>query len=167
MPETWMSPGGAMSFFGGEFLSSNFRFGSTARTLSELRAAGNVYSRRTSLDCISKMTDATQNAVAWRDAAGRIVAFRSIQLAICPIILAFAFLSKKSASAANNAAKFAIPAWLALYVGAGVWLNRFRCPRCGKLFYWRLERQGYMDRARRWRSCRHCGLQQGSGPDTT
>jgi len=108
------------------------------------------------------MTDSPLYAIAWRDAARRMIAFRSVQLVFFPIILAFAFLATKSASAADSAAKFVIPGWLALYGATGVWLNRFRCPRCGKLFYWRLERRGYLERAKKWRSCRHCGLEQGA-----
>ena len=43
---------------------------------------------------------------------------------------------------------------------AAVWVNRFRCPRCGKPYYWRL----HQTRLKNWRDCRHCGLAQGAIP---
>jgi hypothetical protein len=42
-------------------------------------------------------------------------------------------------------ALFAFLAWILGYVIAGIWLNRFRCPRCGKLYYWRLEWKGALE----------------------
>jgi predicted RNA-binding Zn-ribbon protein involved in translation (DUF1610 family) len=55
-----------------------------------------------------------------------------------------------------------IPAWFVGNIVAGIWLNRFRCPRCGNLFYWKWTWK--MERAKKWRECRHCGLKQDSGP---
>lgn len=49
-------------------------------------------------------------------------------------------------------------------MAAGVWLNRFRCPRCGKLYYWRWELKGYTVREKRWSDCRYCGLHQDELP---
>jgi predicted RNA-binding Zn-ribbon protein involved in translation (DUF1610 family) len=87
------------------------------------------------------MIAAESYAAARRDQRRRMLVFKTIQIAFFPIILSAAFLSLSRSLPRQ-------------------WLNRFRCPRCGNLYYWRLQWQGYMDRQKKWRDCRHCGLAQ-------
>jgi Transposase zinc-ribbon domain len=105
------------------------------------------------------MTDAGFYAASWRDRSRRMFVFKSAQIAFIPIIIGAAFLSARS-----SLVLLAIPLWLVVYLASAVWLNRFKCPRCGKLYYWRLERKGYLERQRKWRDCRHCGLHQDAEP---
>ena len=99
---------------------------------------------------------------AWRDRRRRMAVFRSIQIAFIPVIVGAAFASRRLSDAMLL---LLVATWFVAYMVAGVWLNRFRCPRCGQLYYWRLERKGYIDRLRKWRDCRHCGLEQDTSPD--
>jgi hypothetical protein len=107
------------------------------------------------------MTDVGLYAAAWHDRSRRMLLLKLAQIAFIPIIIACAFLSTRR----PNIALFVVPVWFVAYLIAGVWLNRFRCPRCGQLYYWRLERKGYMERQRKWRDCRHCGLHQDAEPE--
>jgi hypothetical protein len=106
------------------------------------------------------MTDLGLYAAAWRDRRRRMIIFKCVQIAFFPAVLLAAILPRRYAS--SFLAVFVV--WFLLYLATGVWLNRFRCPRCGKLYYWRLERKGYMDRQRQWRDCRYCGLHQDAEP---
>jgi hypothetical protein len=53
-----------------------------------------------------------------------------------------------------------VSALLIAFVIAAVWVNRFRCPRCGKLYYWKWPQT----KLKNWRDCRHCGLTQDAVP---
>jgi len=115
------------------------------------------------------MDEVARYAAAWKDRRRRFFVFKATQIAGVPILLGAAYLSDGMTLRASHSL-FAIPIfqampiWLVGYVAAGVWLNRFRCPRCGKLYYWRLQLSGYMKRQMNWRSCRHCGLTQDGTP---
>ena len=101
-------------------------------------------------------------AKAWRDRRLRMVVFKTVQISFFPMLLLLWYLS--SVHPDWQKLILAFPVWFLGYIGAGVWLNRFRCPRCGKLFYWRAQLKGYMQRQTKWRDCRYCGLQQDQYP---
>lgn len=52
------------------------------------------------------------------------------------------------------------PIWFVGNIAAGVYVNRFRCPRCRGFFYWSWKLRRRASR----RSCRQCGLAQGEMP---
>jgi len=97
-------------------------------------------------------------AKAWRDRRRRMVVFKTVQLSFLPMILVLWYLF--SIHPEWHRLLLALPAWFTAYMAAGVWLNRFHCPRCGRLYYWRAQLKGSMPRQKRWRDCRYCGLQQ-------
>jgi hypothetical protein len=101
-------------------------------------------------------------AEAWQDRRRRMVVFKTVQISFFPMILVLWYLS--SIHPEWRRLILAIPAWFITYMAAGVWLNRFRCPRCGQLYYWRAQLKGSMQRQRKWRDCRYCGLQQDQCP---
>ena len=88
--------------------------------------------------------------------------FKTIQIAFIPLLLVLALMSKYERAPSN--AMVAIPVWFIGYMATGVWLNRFRCPRCGKLYYWRVQLKGAMERQKKWRDCHWCGLPQDALP---
>ncbi len=113
------------------------------------------------------MNDAAHYAAAWRDRKRRMLVFKATQFAGLPIILGAVYLSSSYPGLPHLLPKqglLVIPAWSLAYIAAGIWLNRFPCPRCGQLFYWRLEIKGYLQRQKNWRNCRHCGLQEDTLP---
>ena len=101
-------------------------------------------------------------AEAWRDRRRRMVVFKTVQISFFPMILVLWYLFSIHPEWRRLILTF--PAWYITYMAAGVWLNRFRCPRCGKLYYWRTQFKGSMQRQRKWRDCRYCGLQQDQYP---
>ena len=104
------------------------------------------------------MTDEFRYAAAWRDHSRRMAVFRTIQLLLFPMILGAAFISSKYPCAyqiSMSQALVAMSTWFLAYMAAGIWLNRFRCPRCGKRYYWRVEWKGAAERQKKWRDCRH------------
>jgi len=96
---------------------------------------------------------------AWRSRRRRFAWFRTIQIAGPLVILAGAYFAS---SLKSSLFLLTVPIWFFGYVAVGIWLNRFRCPRCGELYYWNLKRRGYMERLKNWRGCHHCDLQQDS-----
>ena len=104
------------------------------------------------------MTETGRYAEAWRDRRRRMLVFKAIQIAFFPLLVVLALMSKYVRTQANPVV--AVPLWFIAYMAAGVWLNRFRCPRCGKLYYWRVQLKGAMGREKKWRDCRWCGLPQ-------
>jgi hypothetical protein len=81
--------------------------------------------------------DAARYAAAWQDRGRRMVVFKTTQISFVPILFRIAYLSSTHPGASKLL--LAIPVWFVGYMAAGVWLNRFRCPRCGKLYYWILR----------------------------
>jgi hypothetical protein len=105
------------------------------------------------------MTEEERYAAAWQDRPRRLVLFRTMQIALIPMMIGLIYLyGSRRATLLNASVVVLIP--LCLYGIVGVWLNRFRCPRCGGLYYWNPRRRGYLQRQRAWRDCRHCGLKQ-------
>ena len=91
------------------------------------------------------------------------LAFRTVQISFFPLILVLAVFSRYRESEPTGVL---FVGWFVSYIAAGIWLNRFRCPRCGKLYYWDLRWKESLARYRSksWRPCRHCGLQQDACP---
>jgi hypothetical protein len=107
--------------------------------------------------------NATQNySAAWQDRRRRMLAFKTIQFGFLGLFIFVAFLSSRVKL--PNQVLLVFPIWFMAYIIAGVWLNRFRCPRCGHLYYLRMRWHGYMERQNKWRDCRHCGLPQDAEP---
>lgn len=104
-------------------------------------------------------------AKAWRDRRQRMIVFKTVQISFFPMILVLWLFSSPYTD--RSRLILAISAWFAAYAATGVWLNLFRCPRCGKLCYWRVQLKGYMQRQTRWCDCRYCGLQQDQCPNAT
>jgi predicted Zn-dependent protease len=103
-------------------------------------------------------------AAAWRDRKRRFFVFRVVQLSLFALVLALWVVTRKHPYVAPRPVLFGFAVWFISYMAAGVWLNRFRCPRCGKLYYWRWELKGYTERQKRSSDCRYCGLHQDEMP---
>ncbi len=98
-------------------------------------------------------------AAAWKDRKRPLVVFRTVQIMGIPVIIGAAYESSKW----GRSALIAVPVWFFVYVLVGIWLNRFRCPRCAKLFFWRFPPETVTQST--WRECRHCGLRQDTEPN--
>jgi hypothetical protein len=107
--------------------------------------------------------DAARYAAAWQDRSRRMLVFKAAQFAFFVMVIGFAYLSSIHSRVEINPL-LPLSAWYAVYTVAGVWLNRFRCPRCDKLYYWRLQWKGSLERQKNWRDCHYCGLAQDAGP---
>jgi hypothetical protein len=92
-------------------------------------------------------------------------AFKATQLAFFPILLVVAYMTSRRPHPPDSFFLFLLAAWFVGYIIVGIWLNRFRCPRCGNLYYWRVQLKGAMERQRKWRNCHYCGLPQDASPD--
>jgi hypothetical protein len=103
-------------------------------------------------------------AAAWRDRRRRPLVARVVQLSFFVLIFAFWVATRKHPYVAPQSVLFAFAAWFVALMAAAVWVNRFRCPRCGKLYYWRWELRGYTEREKRPSDCRYCGLHQDEMP---
>lgn len=102
-------------------------------------------------------------ARAWRDCRRRRFALQTVQLSCVPMLVLACYWASIHRQVAGA---WLAAGWFLAFFSAGVWLKRFRCPRCGKLFYWRLQFKGYMQRESKskWRCCRYCGLTQDQYP---
>ena len=102
-------------------------------------------------------------AAAWRDRRRRMAVFRTAQVSFLPVLLVPCVMYGEYVPARVEFSFFG--GYFLAYMAAGIWLNRFRCPRCGKLYYWRPKWKGSVERDKRWRDCHYCGLQQDQMPD--
>jgi hypothetical protein len=105
------------------------------------------------------MTELGLYAAAWQDCKRRLVVFRIVQIMGIPVIIGAAYQSSQW----GRSALIAVPVWFFGYFLVGIWLNRFRCPRCAKLFFWRFPPKKVTQST--WRECRHCGLRQDAEPN--
>ena len=96
-------------------------------------------------------------AAAWRDRRRRFLAY-VIELNSLWILLLLPLFFRNLQK--SDKYILVLPAWFVGNMIVGIWVNRFRCPRCGELYYftWKFQRTG------RWRDCRHCGLAQDTVP---
>src|SRR5579863_5691253 len=88
------------------------------------------------------MTEASRYSAAWQDRKRRVAVFRTAQLLFLPLVGGAAFVCAKNPGAYNMSmlrSPFPVLAWFSGYLVADIWLNRFRCPRCGDLYFWKLE----------------------------
>ena len=104
------------------------------------------------------MNAAERYAAAWTDRRRRMVIFKATQWAFFALLLIALLVNCSIYPNLSHRFMLCFPLWFLGYMAAGVWLNRFRCPRCRKLYYWRLELKEYMTR------CRHCGLPEDTTP---
>lgn len=111
---------------------------------------------------IADPIEAARYKAAWRDRRRRILVFRTVAYGYIAAIAGFGFLSSVDSNIETNPV-FIFAFFFVSYMVAGIWLNRFRCPRCGELYYWGWRVKGTLGRGN-WRSCRHCGLPQDTGP---
>ena len=107
------------------------------------------------------MTEMERYTEAWRDRRKRMLVFKAMQIAFFPLLVVLTICVEY---ADVPSSMIAIPVWFAGYIATGVWLNRFRCPRCGKLYYWRVQLKGAAERQKKWRNCHWCGLPQDALP---
>jgi hypothetical protein len=98
-------------------------------------------------------------AAAWKDRKRRFLTYVVVLNSIWVLVL-LGFASRFDLSGKTVVLAFAT--WFVGQVAAGVWLNRFRCPRCGKFFYWKWSWK--IEKKKAWRRCRHCDLNQDSAP---
>lgn len=103
-------------------------------------------------------------AAAWQDRRVRFFVFKAVQFSLFGLMLLLFVLTRKNPYLPSRMVLSVFAAWFIAYIAAGVWLNRFRCPRCGKLYYWRVQLKGSTQRQKRWRDCHYCGLQQDQCP---
>ncbi len=103
-------------------------------------------------------------ATAWRDRRRRFFVFKTVQFSFFALMFILFIVTRKHPYESSRVMLLVFAAWFISYMAAGVWLNRFRCPRCGKFYYWRWELKGSVERQRRWRDCHYCGLRQDQNP---
>ena len=112
---------------------------------------------------IVQASETERYAAAWRDHKRRfltyIIALNSFWLLV---LLGFLAQADSRFDLPGRTLLSTFVAWFVGQIAAGVWLNRFRCPRCGNLFYWKWSWK--MERTKDWRRCRHCDLRQDSLP---
>jgi hypothetical protein len=112
-------------------------------------------------------TEVSCYSAGWRDRKRRMVVFKIVHFLFFPVVLGAEFISSKNPYARLGSIQPVFPAflsWFLEYILAGIWLNRFRCPRRGQLYFWRLEGKGSLERQKKWRNCHHRGLQQDAVP---
>src|ERR1700693_5691390 len=102
-------------------------------------------------------------AAAWQDRRRRMIVFKTIQISSIPVWIGIFYLSSTHPSASSHLL-LGMPIWFVAYMVTGVWLNRFRCPRCGKFYFWIWQWKGATERQKKWRDCHHCGLTQDAKP---
>ncbi len=113
---------------------------------------------------MTEISDAARYAAAWKDRRLRFFVYVT-ELYSLVIFIAVPLLCQavpRLYRYVPDGYIWVFPAWFVGNMVVGVWLNRFRCPRCGNFFYWNWTWK--VERAKNWRACRHCGLLQDSEP---
>ena len=109
---------------------------------------------------------AERYAAAWRDRKRRFFVFKTVQLSMFALVFVLFLAAGNHPHVSSGVVVLPVfGGWFITYMVAGVWLNRFRCPRCGKLYYWRWELKGSVERQKRYRDCHYCGLKQDQMPE--
>ena len=91
---------------------------------------------------------------SWRDLRRREVLFWLVVLSYAPgILLIIWIMTEIHDDVHEHMFAFLSAAWIAAFVAAAAYRQRFRCPRCGQLFFRRLI--GYDPDSRK---CLSCGL---------
>jgi predicted Zn-dependent protease len=103
--------------------------------------------------------EAIRYGAAWKDRRFRMAVFTAMQLVFFLILFVFAFLSAIRLDPGINPFPLFL-LWFLIYLHTAIWLNRFRCPRCGQFYYRKPLRQGPQNS----HACRHCGVLEDSGP---
>jgi hypothetical protein len=107
---------------------------------------------------------AARYAAAWQDRRVRFFVFKTVQFSLFGLMLILFLVTRKNPYLSSRMVLSILSVWFIAYMAAGLWLNRFRCPRCGKLYYWRWELKGSTERQKQWRDCHYCGLHQDQIP---
>jgi predicted RNA-binding Zn-ribbon protein involved in translation (DUF1610 family) len=112
---------------------------------------------------MAQANEIKQYAAAWKDRKRRFLIYVVALNSFWILILLGALSQGDSRFDLPSRTVFlAFASWFVGQMAAGVWLNRFRCPRCGNLFYWKWNWK--IEKTKEWRRCRHCGLSQDSAP---
>jgi hypothetical protein len=92
----------------------------------------------------------------WRDLRSRIRLFWFVWLSGVPLIaLVAAALDRILPKIANQTGVGLVIAWMVAFVAAGIYRQAFKCPRCGKWYFWTgLYHNPFA------RKCLHCGLRR-------
>lgn len=112
---------------------------------------------------MAQATEVEQYAAARKDRKRRFVTY-VVALNSFWVLVGLGIFSQADSrfDVSGRTVSVGVGAWFVGQIAAGVWLNRFRCPRCGKLFYWKWDWK--IEGRREWRCCRHCGLSHDSAP---
>jgi hypothetical protein len=111
-----------------------------------------------------RVSETERYAAAWKDRRRRFLVYVLVLNSFWILVL-FGILSQVNPhfDLPGKTVVLAFAAWFLGQLAAGVWLNRFYCPRCGNLFYWKWSWK--IEMTREWRRCRNCGLMQDSPPE--
>jgi hypothetical protein len=101
-------------------------------------------------------------AAAWKDRKRRYLTY-VVALNSFWVLVLLGILSQADSrfDLPGKAVFLSFASWFVVQMAAGVWLNRFRCPRCASLFYW-ARWTWKIEERKNPRNCRHCGLPQDS-----
>jgi hypothetical protein len=105
-------------------------------------------------DGTGTMNDDQRYAAAWRSLRTRRWTLGLLVVACLPVVVGALRLFPEGPIQASIAG-----AWMASFAVSMIWLAAFRCPRCGRFFWWTWTRRNPF--AQR---CLHCGTASGSAP---
>lgn len=112
---------------------------------------------------MAQTSEIEKYAAAWKDRKRRFITY-VFALNSLWVLVIFGFVSQADSrfDLTGRTIILTFAAWFVGQMTAGVWLNRFRCPRCENFFYWKWSWK--IEKAKGRRRCRHCGLSQDSAP---
>lgn len=100
------------------------------------------------------MHDEQRYAEAWRSLRTRRWVLGLLVIACLPVVVGAVRLLPEGPMQASVAS-----AWMALFASSAIWLASFRCPKCGRFFWWTWTRRNPFAM-----KCLHCGTPVGSTP---
>ncbi len=105
-------------------------------------------------DRASTLDDDHRYAAAWRSLRTRRWVLGVLVLGCLPVVIGAIRLSPE-----GPIQMYVASAWMAAFVASMIWMAGFRCPSCGRFFWWTWTRRNPF--AQR---CLHCKTPIGSGP---
>lgn len=102
------------------------------------------------------LNDDQRYATAWRSLRTRRWVLGILVLAGLPVVMVSLRLLPEGPGQVAIAGS-----WMALFTASMIWMAAFRCPRCGRFFWWTWTRRNPFAQ-----KCLHCGTPTGSGPQT-
>lgn len=99
------------------------------------------------------MTEDQRYAAAWQSLRARRWTLGILILACLPVVLGARILPEGPVQVSVAGI------WMALFAASIVWMAAFRCPRCGRFFWWTWTRRNPFAM-----KCLHCGTPVGSPP---